>query len=338
MKKVLLVVSLISVLLLAGCNKNEEVNNNVNNDVPEVTDNLEQQEVIDVKLDDERYKLSDNYYLEHNAGIKFNVGDNFGEELFTLDTPLEFYSNNIKHSIIAKKSDDRYLKLYIDDNEVNTVSQIYSVGIIDIDEEDDFKEIIIRRVVVDSFVSTNIYRVNDNGKLEEVSFGNLNLSGLCYINNQYIFPVYLFGENSLLGNGPVVGYYTYKDGNLIYNDRLLTGEKAINEDGEFALNDIYEFSDTTLYIVKGNNEIEDETLMAVTESEDNPGLRVGEFKVKKFSIDNNNQSGIKMLYDVELLDDAIWSRYENGRYQPISDEIVKSGTIIKGVSIIVFAP
>ena len=42
MKKVLLVVSLISVLLLAGCNKNE-VNNDVNN-VPEtVTDNHQEE-------------------------------------------------------------------------------------------------------------------------------------------------------------------------------------------------------------------------------------------------------------------------------------------------------
>ena len=45
MKKVLLVVSLIFVLL-AGCNKNEEVNNNVNNNVPEFVTENQQQEVV----------------------------------------------------------------------------------------------------------------------------------------------------------------------------------------------------------------------------------------------------------------------------------------------------
>jgi hypothetical protein len=44
MKKVLLIVSLISVLILAGCGKNEDVHNNVNN-VPEVVaDNQQQKE------------------------------------------------------------------------------------------------------------------------------------------------------------------------------------------------------------------------------------------------------------------------------------------------------
>ena len=76
MKKVLLVVSLISVLLLAGCNKNEKIKNNV----PEVIENQQQEVINNIDNNDEvdnieQYRLSENYELN---GIElyncFNVG------------------------------------------------------------------------------------------------------------------------------------------------------------------------------------------------------------------------------------------------------------------------
>ena len=59
MKKILLVMSLISVLLLAGCNKNEEVNNNVNT-VPEVTDNQQQLSIEETNVDDNNNETNQN--------------------------------------------------------------------------------------------------------------------------------------------------------------------------------------------------------------------------------------------------------------------------------------
>lgn len=351
MKKVLIVVSLVSVLLLAGCGKNEEKNNNYNNsvqgNVSEVVTNNQEQEDVNSSLDDvEKYKLSDSYELEHNAGIKFNVGDNWGEELFIADTPIEFYSSGKKHTIIAKKEDSSYLKLLIDDKEVDTISNIYSVGIIDIDEKDDFNEVVIRKKTGDIFIETNIYRINNNEQLEEMSFGDIVLPAPCYVNNKYIFPVYLYGGMNFMTYGPVIGYYTYEDGNFIYNDRLLTGEKAIDENGKFVLNIIDEFSnDFGLTIGKsGDGNLEPHVESDVT------GRKFAKFRVISFSIDNNEsddeanpESDIYLQYDIELLDDAVWTRLEfsekNGHYNTVtSDEVLKKGTIIKGVSIYVSEP
>ena len=118
MKKVLLVVSLISVLLLAGCNKNE-----VNNNVPEVTNN-EQQEEVDNNVTD----------VMENQQIQENINNNNEYISVLLDYSGEkgIYKIpyvNLKSSDAVRINDlfSRYEKIIKEDESIsNSIPNLYS--------------------------------------------------------------------------------------------------------------------------------------------------------------------------------------------------------------------
>lgn len=78
MKKILVVVSLISTLLLAGCNNNEKVNNDIDNDVPENVTENQQQGVVDNNVNESSIdeSIEDEYYFARSRGTVETVLDN----------------------------------------------------------------------------------------------------------------------------------------------------------------------------------------------------------------------------------------------------------------------
>ena len=77
MKKILVVLSLISTLLLAGCNNNEKVNNDTDNNVQEITEN-QQQEVVDNNVNESSIdeSIEDEYSLARSRGTVETVLEN----------------------------------------------------------------------------------------------------------------------------------------------------------------------------------------------------------------------------------------------------------------------
>lgn len=77
MKKILTLVSLISILLLAGCNNNEKVNNDTDNNVQEITEN-QQQEVVDNNVNESSIdeSIEDEYSLARSRGTVETVLEN----------------------------------------------------------------------------------------------------------------------------------------------------------------------------------------------------------------------------------------------------------------------
>ena len=136
---------------------------------------------------------------------------------------------------------------------------LYSVGVIDLDENDNYKEMVIQ-MHNGIFQDYYIYRVEKDG-LVEIFQGNEeydfedNTYGLIKVKDKWIACIVFVPYSNW---NFIDGYYMYEDGEFKYVDRLLTGEKLTDENGNFPerLQNIV-FDNTgkyeTLYFVQNNN-------------------------------------------------------------------------------------
>lgn len=350
MKKILLVISLISLVLLTGCT------NDKNSNLPENTDNQQKtSESNDVK-EIEKYKLSDSYELSgaeycnlFNVGIDDYITDTVANiknrDLITIPitdwrelvdnvNSYNFESNgksyNIKCTSNTTQDELRFLDIQINDEKIKFADEyrneddyrrsIIAIGVIDVDPTDNLKEIIIR-YRGEVFVRTIIFRLNDNDELEEFRPDNLSYYNVLCVNSKIIFPVYLYSD-IIMYDGPVIGYYTYDNGKLVYIDRLLNGEKSIDNNGNLVIEENLKFGSDYGWVVGGlyNPDLD--------EYEPKISCKILNFKVnRETSPWDENTTYDSLTYDIELLDDAV-SYSEDGTLLNIP-----KGMVVEGVSI-----
>lgn len=173
MKKILLVMSLISVLLLAGCNKNQNIDN-VN--IPENTDN-QQLEIIDNKQE--------------------NGSDDFQDSIKTvskLDATKEWvYDSDYEKKVNAESYSTEYNETYY--------ARDIVVPYINIDSQDAVKANNEIRTVFDSAIKTFNDGIEDKlSYVDECGYES-------YVNDDVLSIVLTFGKGATDVVYPV--YYTY---------------------------------------------------------------------------------------------------------------------------------
>lgn len=317
------VVSLISVLLFAGCNKNEELNNDINN-VPEVTDSTQQQEAITTLEDNEdysQYKLADGYVIGpiDDKSI-YNILMN-GE----YESSYEFKSDDTNFKLKLEKvtgtNEETYnftingekLKInYIDEN--GEQKQIIvgenldeRIGVIDLNEIDNYKELVIdERHGTDGRIY--IYRVQ---KDEFVLLNDFELAwnDFCNLNGRWIFTYYFTPVSDVSE-----GYWVYQNDKFEFIDRFINGEPVTNENGEYSRNYqsmIWKVPEENGGISKSIDDLYPQ-LLAGTEYS---------FVAKRKII--SQKFGETIVHDIKIINDSKWS---NG-------EKISAGTILENVNI-----
>lgn len=110
-------------------------------------------------------------------------------------------------------------------------SSIDFVGVIDLDENDNYKEIIVERIYgINGEVF--IYRVKKDGLELLLSMDTSWDEGLVKINGRWIYAYSFYvGEYAFL-----YGYELYENGKFIHIDRFATGEKLCDENGIYPEN------------------------------------------------------------------------------------------------------
>lgn len=281
MKKILLVISVVSVLFLAGCGVNHD------NDTDNIIDNRETQiqtsgESIgnDSKpnSDTEKYKLSDDYYIsgeklnETNSLMHFgweDSGDRFEAHNLIESDGIQFdITCEERESTGEEKTDVHYYYVKVNgeliefnDRQCIGCGSFGNMWVVDLDKTDQYKEIVIEESEgVDSYIY--IYRLSKDG-LKVLFSKYVYEDDLIMVNDKLILTNYL---NSL-DKKITIGYYAYDDGEFKYIDRLATGEKIKDEEGmlpndfqkqEFGLCIAYDGKtgiDGTFNLVKYDNNI-----------------------------------------------------------------------------------
>ena len=265
MKKMLLVMSLISVLFLAGCSWKNNVNsgNVINNSDGQMQGSGEEltnadnsgepiensgdqtqgsgNELIeDLKSDpdQEKYKLSDSYYVSGESiyakdylfefSSPWKDGKDIYEQKRTVESDGTSIDLNITYEFSNTDPNDTGYDLIINGEKI----EFYNTGavdhmwLIDLDETDQYKEIVIERVYgLESQIK--IYRLTKNG-IKLVFDVDNDWDELLKVKNKWIFTRYYEFDIKIL-----MGYYLYEDGEFKYVDRLATGEKKCDENGVF---------------------------------------------------------------------------------------------------------
>lgn len=344
MKKILLIISIISVLLLAGCNTKP----NVNNDVLENSDNQNQEEIVNNSEahDDnmsnenmvqsgenisqnkelteeeliEKYKLSDDYILEYD-----NIDNSFynvlNREIYegeSSTTDIEFTSDGVTHKIEYEKivndasvsNSDKY-NVYINGKLIETNAAFRSyLGIIDLDESDNYTEVVVLDIHgIDS--DTHIYRVTKNGLELIKSFYESPVK----INGKYIIPNY----NRHVEESLIEGYYMYEEGEFKFIDRFLTGEKIKDEEGNYPKNfqnQIFtaRYPDTSYFFAPYNNSL--------------AGIK-GKVKILKQKENNEGKypQNEGIYYNIELVEDTTIRDFSGS--DEVKDVFLPKGTILE---------
>lgn len=120
--------------------------------------------------------------------------------------------------------------MYIED--YNSDYGNFSTGdilwVIDLDEKDSYKEIVIDRNHGIAEHWTFIYRLTRKGIVEIEN--NISVDKLVKINNSWISPEYLADDEIY---NVAMGYYVYESGEFKYVDKFLTGEDLLDINGNF---------------------------------------------------------------------------------------------------------
>ena len=247
MKKILLVISLISVLLLTGCNKNENVDNvniseNTDNQVQEILENNQEISQENPSNGEKDYKLSDKYDIDDSDldKIEYNIPMIYDEYLYSDGGDLEAKQEELNLNPYKLESDGasveivgggEFVYITVDDNKytVPRNSMWCNVGVLDFDTHDNKKELVLVGGEHASKTQVTIYELNNNGP-KMIFDGN---GSLIHIKNKYIIPVQFGGITSLLKENLFFGYYAYDNGEIKFVDRFLNGEKMYDENNEF---------------------------------------------------------------------------------------------------------
>lgn len=334
-KIILLIVSIISVLSLTGCNVNQEEMQNNNGEYVNNGNTSQNSENIsgDKELEElvEKYKLSENYILKDDEKeevsyniLSFDGYDEQGESIRKNIDKQEIASDGVNFKIECYKiNEEKFGKiddiyeikindeiLEIDSKKVG--SRLYDeVGIIDLNPLDDYKEIVVR-TGLGVELEYYFFRLTKGGikYIYNQSVNGVYQPGLIILNNRYIIPE----TSNLVMEDIVRGYYIFEDDEFKYvDDRFLTGEKIKDENGEYPedfKNQVFTANAETRYqfIIDGN-EILNAKIKLLRENE-----KVG-------------SNGIAIhTYDIELAEDVTIHKEENGEVKEI---ILSKGTIYR---------
>ncbi len=311
MKKFVLGICVIVMLvMLIGCGKNKEEVNSVSGDNFNQEISGDNQEILE-----DANSITDKMYWEDKAYSNFfNVafssfdsGENFYNDNY------EFESDGKKYVLSAKRKNKDYLgiNLLINGEEFEPVfGAVEGVAVIDIDKNDDSKEIIM--AIGSDGSSTNVlYKIDTNGKLVEYFDDEKMIEKEpCYFNGKFIIPVFLVSK----AIGPIIGYYEYDGGEFKYVDKCLTGEKSTNESGDLIeeiQNEIFYCNTELRFIRKDEKEIKSNA----------------SFKILRVRFELNEENEYERKFDIELLEDAIWGDDK-------STETLPKGTVLEDVNYI----
>ena len=243
MKRFILVFSVMFILFLTGCNKNQNIENSnlLENQKQEVVDNNSDDSV---KFEEEQYKLSDSYYLDKRKieYPEYNIVRLDEGNLEIVNSLYTFESDNSSFEISVDKTINingtpimLSARVYNDKNEIVDDEvpldiegnyQNVNVGVIDLDENDNYKEF----VVYDVREKVYIYRITNSGlKLLKEFDTYWGQNGLMKIDNTWIFAN-TFGPNQ--NYNFILGYDLFENGEFKHIDRLATGELIYSNNGE----------------------------------------------------------------------------------------------------------
>ena len=297
---------------------------NYNNDSKEESIDIEQELV-------NKYKLSDSISLSYDSDKKdfyniFNRGELKEKVVLTI--------GGKNHTIYAKP--DLYYTenatLLIDDKEIigdGFNSSINGLGVIFLEN----KPYIVVHIWEGSASADELFSINDNFELEyEKTFEEL-----YYVGGKYIAPEFFHEiDSDHYGQGDVIGYWYFENGEWKYINRSINGQKLIADDG--TLSDELRIEKTN-YIGEGMFY----SGFYVTKLNSNIVLTsMSKYRIRKM------YSQESRVFDIEMLEDSVWgvANYENAYEHPEkydengnwigeikNKEIIKAGTIIKEVNI-----
>ena len=302
MKKFVVVICLVLMLfVLVGCNNNkEEVNNSSGDSINQET--LENEENY-LGWENDAYNGFFNV-----AYCSYNSGESFYNDNYT------FESNGKEYVLSTKRLDENAIGIELLINGKKFESEYYEicgVAVVDIDKEDDSKEIILK-MSSDGFDYNVLYKIDSDGNLVEYFKDKTMIEQEpCYYNGKFIIPVNLV----IKAVGPVIGYYEYDNGEFKYVDKCLTGEKSANESGDLIekiQNEIFGCNTELSFITKDEKEIKSNTTFQI--------LKV------KFEF-NKEENKYEKKYDIKLLENAEWG-------DDNTTEILPEGTVLEDVNYI----
>ncbi len=302
MKKFVVVICLVLMLfVLVGCNDNKEEVKNLSGDG--INQGTSENEENYLGWENDAYNGFFNVaYCSYNSGESF-YNDNYifesdGKEYVLSTKRLKEDARAIELLINGKKFESKYYG-------------ICGVAVVDIDKEDNSKEIILK-MSSDGFDHNVLYKFESDGNLVEYFKDKKMIEQEpCYYNGKFIIPVNLV----IKAVGPVIGYYEYDNGEFKYVDKCLTGEKSTNESGDLIekiQNEIFECNTELSFVTKGEKEIKSNTTFQI--------LKV------KFEF-NKEENKYEKKYDIKLLEDAEWG-------DDNTTEILPKGTVLEDVDYI----
>ena len=295
MKNVLIVIALISTILLVGCNKDNNIE--INNE-SEIVQNQQQEETNNDVIENNNllnndYKLGDGYVLDDDIiePAKYDF-------LFIADSENE--SDSYKFS---SDDNDYTLKvtpnnrLLLNGNEILQNEYYESVGIIDLNTEDNYKELILASIS-DWDSIDKIYRIKANDELELIK--EIWNSNLIKINGRYIYPNYL----NFIKEKVLYGYQMYSGDSFVFVNRFLNSENIVDENGN--LNSNFKSKEFTTMNTEFGGESENYSIYEdgkITDKrlKDNSKIKVLDIRSE---VDNNNQY-VGELIDLELVEDSV---------------------------------
>lgn len=294
MKKLILVLSIISVLFLVGCDTKKNINN----------DEMDSQ-TITPKVED-KYKLSDTYYVSgeklgyDNSLLYLFAKEQKYKEKFNFEsdgTDFQVTCNPVEKSGEISKYDVKINGKEIEFTGENTQGKFGSLGdymwIIDLDANDNYKEMVVRRIWgIDSY-ELDIYRFTKDGILLLLAQPKHDLGDdLVKIGDKWILTNYLFADVEQYH--VIMGYYIYEDGGFKYIQKFATGEDLTSE-----------------------NELLPENFRKLVFDSRNGGIKIDAIQ-GKFQFISYNAKG----FTIKLIEDCV----RDG-----NEEIIPAGTILEDV-------
>lgn len=282
-----------------------------------------------------KYKISDDYSIDFNEWkqIDYNLVK-LNEILENKNNIVESDGERIELKVELNSVEETYskwvkeIKIYTNGN-VYTIDgedcSLCSIGIIDLDEKDEYKEIVICKVFgVDS--SYEVYRIKKDG-LEL-----MHNSALLYNENtkQYIGGLAKVIEG--VNPSPIFGYYLYENGDFKYIDKFPNGEEIFDENGK--LNENFKKQIFTVNVEVSGLEISDDYKIDEIESNIDKNLykmtSLAKAKIKFLDVHTiNTDYGEETVYDIEIVENHTFTVYdENDNKKEVS---IPAGTVIKGV-------
>lgn len=248
MKRYLLIVMALASLSLAGCAKK-----GVNGGIP-TPDDLSGNGEVQVNVSGEEknpYKLSNGYVItdEMMSTDIYNVMNEEKRSDLTVEsdeTSFEIKCVDIGSGEVKITVNGEDLKLtfatkpYEDAPELVSSQTSDWVGVIDLDETDNYKEIVVNRLLGQGeardandlqFFKLTKEGAKYIGAFTYDHFLNCKEDIFVKINDKYIIPKL---SSDVVPTKLAMGYHEYVNGNFMYVDKFLTGEDIADEEGNFS--------------------------------------------------------------------------------------------------------